>query len=144
MIRAARQEDAPAIAALILEHDAATVALLSEHSTEVFVARAVGRLLRAPGVWCQVLDEGEPRGVFLATFAPALFAPQIVGQEVIWWITPAARGGTAAARMWWAFEAEAAARGARLVGMRDMDGSMAPHYVRRGYAATETIYGRMI
>lgn len=88
---------------------------------------------------CLVNDvDGVAQGLLLAIAYEHKFGPVWIASETIWWIDPAHRGRAAIA-MLNAYEAWAAAKGCKFVGMAGMGGDpdVAKLYLRRGYRVAE-------
>jgi GNAT superfamily N-acetyltransferase len=100
--------------------------------------------LRAPRAMCIVHTAGFDRaeGILMATATEHPFGPVWLARETLWWIDPAHRGGSAAARMLDNYENWSRKQGCRFVGMAGMgnDPLVAKLYQRRGYRVAETHY----
>lgn len=84
--------------------------------------------------------------VLLASCQPHPFAPVRYATETMWWIDPAHRGGSAAARMLREYEAWARDKGCLFIGMAALASfpGVGRMYERSGYTATETHYMKVL
>lgn len=87
-------------------------------------------------------------GVFGGMFAPDGFSGEMHAAESFWFVTPSARGSTAAIKMFRLFEADAAARGCAAVVMMNLanlgEEGLTEFYERCGYARAEQVYRKVI
>ena len=105
------------------------------HAAALFLSQ-VG----SSGRLCAILEQdGEPHGVLMASAQDHPFAPVKYAAEVVWWIDPKYRGGSAS-EMLAMYEAWAVERGCAFVSMAAL--AAAPRagiiYRRRGYEPAET------
>lgn len=93
-------------------------------------------------------EEGELAGMVGLFVAPFLFnRNRLGGYEVVWWVSPEARGGRLAASLLGAIDAPCKALGADRIQMVHMPNSppqAAALYERLGYVHSETSYTKEI
>lgn len=99
--------------------------------------------LQTARMYCSVYQaRGRAEGVLMAVAYQHPFGPVWIAKETLWWIDPAHRGGSAAARMLDDYEKWTATQGCKFVGMAGMgdDPAVGELYRRRGYRVAETHY----
>lgn len=147
MIRPATPEDVPACARMLADFEAAAGVAVDgpgEGPDPVTFAATVRRLAAHRLGLALVLDLGAgPVGMLLAHAGPSPFRAALWADEVVFWIDPPARG-LWAGRFLGAYEAWAAALGARVTGLSALDARTGRLFERRGYRPAERKFLRVI
>lgn len=138
MIREADIDDAPAILRMCRDFLHASGTAIPWNAA--YAQQALAAALVDPMTAVILLDTGDgPRGVLVASAAMHPFGPVLVGQELVWWIDPAARRAEAARAMLDGFEAWAGDLGCSMICLSHLaDDRVAALYRRRGFRALET------
>lgn len=115
------------------------------------VLTVIDGILSAPreaAVCLVLLDDDKPVGMIAGLIAPCFFNWGVTATELVWWLEPEYRRGSAGLWLEDGFEGWAKHIGCKYVSMVALEDGMAKllgrHYTRRGYTKTENTYVKEI
>jgi GNAT superfamily N-acetyltransferase len=142
VIRPATEQDVPAIVAMCAEFHASTEyhGLLGALDPSRVDAVARHMIADDEATVLLAVTENIPVGMLAITVYEHPFTGERYASELVWWVEPAARGGTVAMRLLrdaerWAADQQVA--GLQMIAPNQRVGDL---YARVGYAVAETTY----
>jgi GNAT superfamily N-acetyltransferase len=145
MIRRATADDVPAIVAMAERFVASTPYQAHLAVSAPHVAALAEQLFASPdGVVFLAEKNGTPVGMLGVLIYPHPVSGQRIASEMVWWVEPEHRGGTAGVRLLKQAEAWAAAHQAIAMQMIAPTAKVGQFYEAIGYVPMETSYMRTL